>query len=205
MEKRKDDFFYNFWTIWYLLVSIDWIWNFIILTASVYDVKGCHDVCLWAMIQIAVIYNRYCYLCCDAKWHSRKLCIEMWWGNILLSCIFIELCFSAFFILWVYVLYIFNYVGFIRGIRKQGRFSCTKERNLNLEIWKFSVNPKEHRIFSLKNLSLIDVLRVLSGRAVCITVLYGGWRLLFPSHGFVFPRQKDKQALKNCSCILYVK
>lgn len=62
--------------------------------------------------------------------------------------------FSAFLILWVRIIYIFNYVGFIRGIRKQGRFKCTKERNLNLEIWKFSVNPNEHRIYSLKNLVL---------------------------------------------------
>lgn len=146
-KKRKHDFFYNFWIIWYLLVSIDWVWNFIILTASLYDVKGCHYVCLWAMIQIVYITDIVIYVVMrnDIPESCALRCDEGTFYCLVFSLSYV---FSAFLILWVRIIYIFNYVGFIRGIRKQGRFKCRKERNLNLEIWKFSVNPNEHRIYS---------------------------------------------------------
>lgn len=110
--------------------------------------------------------------------------------------------FSAFLILWVRIIYIFNYVGFIRGIRKQGRFKCTKERNLNLEIWKFSVNPNKHRIYSYKTWfwgvegslwpSCVYYCAVRWLMLITIHVV-----MLFASHGFVFSKTKGQTSTEK--------
>lgn len=147
-KKRKHDFFYNFWIIWYLLVSIDWVGNFIILTASLYDVKGVITFVCGQWFRLLVYITDiviYVVMRNDIPESCALRCDEGTFYCLVFSLSYV---FSAFLILWVRIIYIFNYVGFIRGIRKQGRFKCTKERNLNLEIWKFSVNPNEHRIYS---------------------------------------------------------
>lgn len=69
-----------------------------------------------------------------------------------------------------YVLYIFLIMLVLSEV-SENRVGLNARRKeiSNLEIWKFSVNPNEHRIYSLKKPGF-GVLRVLCDRAVCITV-----------------------------------